>query len=54
MTVQIGHFRIEREVARRGYGTVYVAQDTRLERTVTLKILSATAGGSNGTQLSSS
>jgi serine/threonine protein kinase len=35
-----GHLRIERELGRGGFATVYLAQDTRLGREVALKALS--------------
>lgn len=37
----IGPYRIEREIARGGMGIVYLAHDTRLDRTVALKALPA-------------
>ena len=40
-TTRIGPYRIEREIARGGMGIVYLAQDTRLDRTVALKALPA-------------
>jgi len=38
---RIGPYRIEREIARGGMGIVYLAHDTRLDRTVALKALPA-------------
>ena len=38
-TSRIGPYRIEREIARGGMGIVYLAHDTRLDRTVALKSL---------------
>jgi serine/threonine-protein kinase len=36
---QIGPYRIEREIARGGMGIVYLARDTRLDRTAAIKAL---------------
>ena len=36
---QIGPFRIERELGRGGAGVVYLAQDTKLDRSVAIKSL---------------
>src|SRR5262245_16540268 len=40
-TTRTGPYRIEREIARGGMGIVYLAHDTRLDRTVALKALPA-------------
>src|SRR5487761_2274812 len=36
---EIGRFKIIREIAKGGQGTVYLAQDTQLERAVAIKLL---------------
>ena len=40
LSTTIGPYRVEREIARGGMGIVYLARDTRLDRTVALKSLS--------------
>ncbi len=41
---KIGSYEIERELGRGGQATVYVARDTRMDRSVALKVLSSTLG----------
>lgn len=40
---EIGRFKIIREIAKGGQGTVYLAQDTQLERAVAIKLLRNTS-----------
>jgi serine/threonine protein kinase len=40
---EIGRFKIVREIAKGGQGTVYLAQDTQLERAVAIKLLRTTS-----------
>ena len=48
---QIGHYRTTRFLGAGGMGAVYEAQDTRLERRIALKILSAGAGADHTQRL---
>ena len=44
LDLKIGNYQVERELGRGGQATVYVARDTRMERSVALKVLSSSFG----------